>query len=110
MDAVDRNEKEIKSSLRHYCCACSNYRGKIVDNKIVTLHRFPADKLLQAAWVRRIKLVSPTFRLNQKNDRLCSTHFRTGVYVRGQKDNIPSIFILSNGKRRIFGAHEVVRI
>lgn len=103
--------RNYRSSNRHYCCVCSNYRGKSVNDVITTLHRFPANKLLQNAWLKRIRTVSSTFVFNGRDDRLCSAHFIDGVYDRKSKENnVPSIFVLQDGRVKQFEATSLVRI
>ncbi|XP_053386388.1 uncharacterized protein LOC128550740 [Mercenaria mercenaria] len=99
----DKKTVKSRSSNRHYCCVCSNYRGKTVDNKTVTLHRFPANKILQNAWLKRIRTVSARFVFNERNDRLCSAHFKDGIYDRKLvENNVPSVFILQDGRVKQF--------
>ena len=79
---------EIVSRERHYCVFCSNYRGKLVESRVIQLHRFPSDDRLRKAWIRRIKLIKPNYKWNIYQ-WLCSEHF-TGGRKKGNK--IPSVF------------------
>lgn len=73
-----------------YCCAtnCHNYSGKSVNNRKVTLHRFPVNKRHKGIWKNRIsrKNWKPT-----SCSRLCSEHF---VSLSGptKEHPLPSIF------------------
>ena len=77
---------------RHYCTVCSHYRGKNVNGRIVSLHRFPTNDIVKKAWIRRIKLVKKAFKHND-SQRLCSEHFVGGQF---EKNIVPSVF----GERR----------
>ena len=79
---------EIVSRERHYCVFCSNYRGKLVESRVIQLHRFPSDDRLRKAWIRRIKLIKPNYKWNIYQ-RLCSEHFTGG---RKKGNEIPSVF------------------
>ncbi|KAL3886090.1 hypothetical protein ACJMK2_026113 [Sinanodonta woodiana] len=87
MDTSTSIPKENKK--RHYCCVCSNYRGKSVDNKTIILHKFPAYESLKKSWIRCIKILMPQFAYN-KHDRLCSAYLWYGKYTK--EHNIPLIF------------------
>lgn len=78
----------IASRQRHYCVVCSNYRGKVVEERVLQLHRFPADDRLRRAWIRRIKLIKPNYKWNE-SQRLCSEHF---TYGKKKGNEIPSVF------------------
>jgi hypothetical protein len=91
---------------RHYCCICSNYRGKYVDGQCITLHRFSADEKLRKLWIKRLKSVSSRFSTNLKNDRLCSAHFVDGTYSR--QNPVPCIFMVNN-KQKIFKTSKVIK-
>ncbi|XP_041377798.1 uncharacterized protein LOC121390126 [Gigantopelta aegis] len=100
---MDEKISKSKSVNRHYCCVCKNYRGKLVDCKNITLHRFPSNVVVRAAWLKRIKVISQNFKLNERDDRLCSAHFK-GDYVKG---NVPSVFILDDGRVKTFATNTV---
>ncbi|KAL4237210.1 hypothetical protein ACF0H5_005590 [Mactra antiquata] len=57
MDEPRLSYPKSTEKKRHYCCVCSNYRGKVVNRQSVSLHRFPADKTLRKAWIRRLRSV-----------------------------------------------------
>ena len=81
---------------RNFCAVCSNYRGRIVDDRVITLHRFPADQELNRIWVKR-------FDMGRILD--CSAHFVNGEMT---KDNsVPSIFKLTSGKKKVFALSKV---
>jgi len=99
-------EKVLKSTekKRHYCCVCSNYRGRLIEGRHVTLHRFPTEEKLRKLWISRIKTVSQHFTCNPKNDRLCSEHFLEGKYT--QENPIPCRFVIDN-KVKVFKLTQV---
>ena len=102
---MESDASRVKAKAkRHYCCICSNYRGKDVNGQPITLHRFPADDALRRSWINRLKSVSTNFSFNLKNDRLCSSHFIGGAY--NKENPVLSIFIL-NGKTRTFKSSKV---
>ena len=68
------SEKKAEKGL-HYCCVCHMHRGKIVDGRKVSLHRFPADKKVAKVWMTRVKLAMVTAFVLTANSRLCSEHF-----------------------------------
>ena len=96
MDTEENTEPARKKARKnsigaHYCCVCTNYRGKCVDGKIISLHRFPPIEKLRRIWIQRVKLgMVQGFQITS-NSRLCSQHFLGG---NGPTDsaNIPSIF------------------
>ncbi|ESO94713.1 hypothetical protein LOTGIDRAFT_160946 [Lottia gigantea] len=100
------SESTTKSTIkkRHYCCICSNYGGKIVNERCVKLHRFPTEDNLRKLWIKRLKSVSPNFVSNLKNDRLCSAHFANGKYTK--ENPVPCVFIINN-KEKIFKLSKV---
>ncbi|KAK6167052.1 hypothetical protein SNE40_021160 [Patella caerulea] len=83
------NVPKSTEKKRHYCCVCSNYAGKIVEERNVRLHRFPAKQELRRVWIRRIKLCYGQY-VYSANDRLCSYHFSNGEKT--GKNEVPSIF------------------
>ncbi|XP_045185048.2 uncharacterized protein LOC123543052 [Mercenaria mercenaria] len=95
----------IKSTQkkRHYCCVCSNFRGKVVDGRTIVLHRFPADINLRRTWIKRVKTVMKKFTFNN-NARLCSAHFVDGQM--SEKHNVPSVFEFPT-KRKLFALSSV---
>ena len=93
------NSVKIESKRRKYCCICKNYRSKVVDDKIVTLHLFPANKSLQKASMNRIRTIKPKLQCKDHVDRLCSAHLINGVYDHNSKDNnVSTIFQLKDGR------------
>ncbi|XP_045202653.2 uncharacterized protein LOC123556117 [Mercenaria mercenaria] len=92
---------ENRKTSRKYCCICKGiYRGKVVDGKTISLHRFPQNKRLKRVWIQRCKTVMRTFKWNE-NKLLCSEHF---VESRGPTflHTLPSIFPTQNGVKKIF--------
>jgi hypothetical protein len=89
---MDRRTKSTVSGYRSrkYCCICSNYRGKTVDGRVVSLHRFPSDKEKRKTWLQRARLVRKDF-VYTKHSYVCSTHFVNGC---GPSANhpLPSLF------------------
>ncbi|XP_069113086.1 uncharacterized protein [Argopecten irradians] len=75
-----------------YCCVtgCSNYSGKVVNGKKVSLHRFPADSKVSRVWEQRVKCFRKNFVL-KNTTRLCSEHFE-GTDGPSAECPIPSIF------------------
>ena len=57
---------------KHYCCVkeCKNNS----DNKDISFHSFPKDKLTLDAWVNFVKEKSNDFVL-RNSSRICSAHF-----------------------------------
>ena len=81
---------------RKYCCICKSvFRGKIIDGRIISLHRFPLNKRLKRVWIQRCKTVMRTFKWTE-HKRLCSEHF---VDLGGPtlKYTIPSLFPTEGG-------------
>jgi len=76
--------------IRHYCGVCSNYRGKVVDDNVITLHRFPTNSSVRKVWIARVKLVMKKFDYKD-HVRLCSAHFVDGKGPT-KEHNIPSVF------------------
>ncbi|KAL3862565.1 hypothetical protein ACJMK2_008524 [Sinanodonta woodiana] len=75
---------------RKYCCICSNFRGKEVDEKTISLHRFPARCKLRRVWLQRSRLVRKDFAYTA-NSQMCSDHFvnRSGP---SKEHPVPSVF------------------
>ncbi|XP_033745805.1 uncharacterized protein LOC117331295 [Pecten maximus] len=75
-----------------YCCVtgCSNYSGKLIDNRKVSLHRFPVDSKISRAWEQRVKCFRKNFTL-KNTTRLCSEHF-VGIGGPSAEYPIPSVF------------------
>uniref|UniRef100_A0A0L8HI11 THAP-type domain-containing protein n=1 Tax=Octopus bimaculoides TaxID=37653 RepID=A0A0L8HI11_OCTBM len=57
-----------------YCCICSNYRGKNVDGKVISLHRYPANVAIRRIWLQRSRLVRKDF-VYTANSQIYSQHF-----------------------------------
>ena len=79
---------------KKYCSMCSNFRGKMVEGKVVSLHRFPANDRIRKVWIQRCKLSMKTFRYTE-NSKLCYEHFeeRCGPTM---MNPLPTVF----GKKR----------
>ncbi|XP_071079603.1 uncharacterized protein [Haliotis cracherodii] len=82
-------------SGRTYCCVvgCSNYSGKVVHGRTVSLHRFPSgnssrNRKLKSIWSCRLGRKNFTVR---SWTRLCSEHFE-GRRGPTSEVNLPSIF------------------
>ncbi|XP_069109394.1 uncharacterized protein [Argopecten irradians] len=75
---------------KKYCCICSNYRGKIVEKKSVTLHRFPTNDRVRRVWIQRCRLIRSDYK-ESKYNLLCSVHF-VGSCGPSVAHTIPSIF------------------
>ncbi|XP_069129552.1 uncharacterized protein [Argopecten irradians] len=75
---------------KKYCCICSNYRGKIVEEKSVTLHRFPTNDRVRRVWIQRCRLIRSDYK-ESKYNLLCSVHF-VGSCGPSVAHTIPSIF------------------
>jgi hypothetical protein len=75
-----------------YCCVCQNWRGKIVDGKKVSLHRFPADENVLKVWIKRVKLSMVSDFVLNKYSRLCSHHFLGQAGPKKPDITIPSLF------------------
>ena len=75
---------------RYFQC-CSNYKGKDVAGRAVTLHRVPEDKKLRKVWWSRLKLIRKDLDSLKDHTRVCSEHF---VNKKGPQpgDDVPSIF------------------
>ena len=71
MMAETETEKKIVGGGRCYCVCCSNYRGKKVDGRTVTLHKVPTDKSRRRVWVKRLKLVRKDFAGLKANTHCC---------------------------------------
>jgi hypothetical protein len=87
---------------RYYCCICSNFGGKRVNGQKNSLHRIPSDEKLPNVWIKRLRLVSPAFKVNFKNDRLCSSHFVNGIYTK--ENPVPSVFIVNDKTIKVLKA------
>ncbi|GFS00542.1 hypothetical protein ElyMa_006401900 [Elysia marginata] len=77
---------------KQYCVCCSNFLGKIVNGRKVSLHRIPANKQLSKVWIQRLKLVRKDFpTVIKSSTRVCSEHFK---FKKGPQphDQIPTIF------------------
>ena len=76
---------------KKYCVVCSNYTGKKVGERVVSLHRLPADRKLNRAWRQRLKLIIKDLNGVTDNTRVCSEHF---VNKQGPRtgDDVPSVF------------------
>ncbi|XP_046364948.2 uncharacterized protein LOC124141094 [Haliotis rufescens] len=79
---------------KEYCCICSNFRGKIVGERIVSLHVIPVSKSLRQAWIRRLRLVRKDLTVT-KHTEICSEHF-VGGNGPGIGHDVPSIFPKKN--------------
>ena len=93
--------KKKARKTRKYCCICKGfYRGMIIDDRKVSMHRFPQDKCLKRVWIQRCKTVMRTFKWNA-NKFLCSEHF---VGLRGPTENnpLPSMFPTESGDTKTF--------
>ncbi|XP_062609017.1 uncharacterized protein LOC134270785 [Saccostrea cucullata] len=87
----DRRKSEVSGyRSRKYCCICSNYRGKSVGGKVISLHRFPSDTNKKKIWLQRARLIRKDFNYS-KNSYICSVHF---VNNQGPSADhpLPSIF------------------
>ncbi|XP_014782226.1 uncharacterized protein LOC106877737 [Octopus bimaculoides] len=75
---------------RKYCSICRHYRGKNVDGKVISLHRYPANVAIRRIWLQRSRLARKDF-VYTANSQMCSQHF---VNFNGpSKDHpLPSIF------------------
>lgn len=99
-----KDSKLIKKTGRKtpkYCCICKGiYRGKVIDGRKVSLHRFPQNKRLKRVWVQRCKTVMRSFQWNEHR-RLCSEHF---VGFRGPsfQHTLPSMFPTETGATKTF--------
>ena len=63
-----------------YCCVplCKSYSGKIVDGKLVSLHRIPeSDKHKRRSWIRQLSNVRKDLSV-KPGTRVCSLHFEGG--------------------------------
>ncbi|KAL5010708.1 hypothetical protein ScPMuIL_013013 [Solemya velum] len=90
-----------KSNSLKYCCVCSGvYRGKVVGDKTISLHKFPQDSKLQRIWIQRCRTVMKDFKWTA-HKLLCSLHF---IGSRGptKAHNIPSIFPRADGTEKLF--------
>ncbi|XP_048252545.1 uncharacterized protein LOC124124470 isoform X2 [Haliotis rufescens] len=79
---------------KQYCCICSNFRGKRVGERIVSLHVIPVSKSLRQAWIRRLRLVRKDLTVT-KHAEICSEHFLGGNGP-GKGHDVPSIFPKKN--------------
>ncbi|KAH3879680.1 hypothetical protein DPMN_003586 [Dreissena polymorpha] len=98
---MDDAVKKKARKTRKYCCICKGiYRGMIIDDRKVSMHRFPQDKCLKRVWIQRCKTVMRTFKWNA-NKFLCSEHF---VGLRGPTENnpLPSMFPTESGDTKTF--------
>ena len=80
---------------KHYCCVkeCKNNS----DNKDISFHSFPKDKLTLDAWVNFVKEKSNDFVL-RNSSRICSAHFppnATDGKNRLRKGSVPSKLLTS---------------
>ncbi|KAL3864688.1 hypothetical protein ACJMK2_006349 [Sinanodonta woodiana] len=78
------------TKTRKYCCICSNFRGKEVDEKTISLHRFPARCKLRRVWLQRSRLVRKDFAYTA-NSQMCSDHF-VNISGPSKEHPVPSIF------------------
>ena len=107
-DVVVSTEVILKRrQYRHYCCLCSNYTGKMVNDQRIRLHRFPAKASLKRIWLRRIKLMYHNY-TNGPNDRVCSSHF-DGGRKRGD-DAVPSVFPMKKFKTTSVCKYSCIRV
>lgn len=84
-----------------YCCICKGiYRGKVVDGRTISLHRFPQNKALKRVWITRCKTVMPTFKWTE-HKRLCSEHF-VGFNGPDASQTLPTLFPTENGHTKEF--------
>ena len=79
-----------------YCCAqdCSNFSGKKVKDRKISLHRFPASLYHRRIWIRRVQNHRQNFKWSEsklKTARLCSDHF-VGNKGPTKEIPIPSVF------------------
>ena len=60
-----------------YCCVplCHSYSGKVVNGKVVKLHRLPKETKARRIWIARIRNVRQNFS-GKSGTRVCSLHFK----------------------------------
>lgn len=83
-------KKKICGGGLQYCVVCKNYRGKVIDGRVVKLHTLPKNKIIRTAWERRLRLVRKDYN-TVKYPVLCSEHF-VGKKGPSTGDDVPSIF------------------
>ncbi len=93
-------DKKSKQALKYYCICKEVYRGKILNGRTVSLHRFPQNKRPMCVWNQRCRTVMSTLKLTE-NKLLCSEHF---VDFCGPTidHTLPSTFQLKMGKHTMF--------
>ena len=72
-----------------YCLVCSNFRGKQIQNLIVTLHRILKEKRVKRAWLKRLKLERKDFVRVSLHPTL---KYMLGAFRQQEGDGLPSVF------------------
>ena len=54
---------------------CHNFTGKVVNGKVVKLHRLPLDLKLRRQWIRKLQNVCKNL-VPKAGTRICSLHFK----------------------------------
>ncbi|KAL3886409.1 hypothetical protein ACJMK2_026407 [Sinanodonta woodiana] len=75
-----------------YCCAkgCSNFTGKVIGERTISLHRFPTDSKLSRIWKKRVGCFRKNLNL-KSTSRLCSDHFLS-LAGPSKTAQVPNIF------------------
>ncbi|XP_074628852.1 uncharacterized protein LOC141886548 [Acropora palmata] len=58
-----------------YCCVLYCYSGKVVNGKVVKLHRLPKEAKARRIWIARLRNVRQNF-FAKSGTRVCSLHFK----------------------------------
>ncbi|KAJ8303740.1 hypothetical protein KUTeg_018663, partial [Tegillarca granosa] len=89
-------------SRQRYCCICNNYKGKIVDGRVVRMLRFPVDETKRKVWIQRCKNARLNFMFkNFDQTRLCSEHF-SGKSGPTKLCSLPTLFPKPDGSEKIY--------
>ena len=75
-----------------YCCVplCHSCSGKVVNGKVVKLHRLPKEAITRRIWIARLRNVRQIF-FAKSGTRVCSLHFK-GKEVPKPWCQFPSLF------------------
>ena len=93
----NKNEQIFQANMENKCCLpkCnSNYKSSVSREGMIRCFSFQKDKILQAAWLRKIPRSSFTI---SKNTVVCIKHFKEGYVIKEDvnlgKEVNPDVFI-----------------